>query len=272
MKKLPDYLFTRKFLLPTVAFITVFSVIFLAVYTPFSATSWLTLKEGYLRTGTLSFYTVSVLFLIASKLLYIEFTDRKHPGFGGVLVYYLFEMLVISVFYIAATALVRHDGRSAWTLFPKSFICVMLIMSIPYALSFMFGYAKGLKMEMGQADAGSAGNRLVSIHDSKGKIRLSLMSCDLFYAQSEDNYVKLFYSQGGGLKSTMIRTSSKSIEEDLDGVMVRCHRSYLINPAKVSFFNNDRDNLYVQLNDSAISPIPVSRSYRGALELLLSKQ
>ena len=62
-----------------------------------------------------------------------------------------------------------------------------------------------------------------------------------------------------------------NIEDDLEGLITRCHRSYLINIAKVRFFNNDRDNLYVILDQEGINPIPVSRSYRDTVASLLSK-
>ena len=94
---------------------------------------------------------------------------------------------------------------------------------------------------------------------------------DILYAVSEDNYVKIFYEQDGVVRNSMIRTTAKNIEDDLEGLITRCHRSYLINIAKVRFFNNDRDNLYVILDQEGINPIPVSRSYRDTIASMLSK-
>ena len=47
MNKLPDYMFTRKFLFLTVLFIVVFSILFLQLYSPFSSTYWFSLRENY---------------------------------------------------------------------------------------------------------------------------------------------------------------------------------------------------------------------------------
>ena len=133
------------------------------------------------------------------------------------------------------------------------------------------GVSKGFKIQSESNTFRPSGTLIVSIHDNKGNIKLSLRIMDILYAVSEDNYVKVFYEQDGELKNSMIRTTAKNIEDDLEGQITRCHRSYLINIAKVKFFNNDRDNLYVILDHEGINPIPVSRSYRDTIATLLSK-
>jgi DNA-binding LytR/AlgR family response regulator len=155
-------------------------------------------------------------------------------------------------------------------IFPKALMCIFLILVIPYVIAYLYGYARAYKLQAA-ADAKPQGTLVVSIHDNNGKIRLSLRIMDILYAVSEDNYVKIFYEQDGVVKNCMIRTTAKNIEDDLEGYITRCHRSYLINIAKVRFFNNDRDNLYVILDQDGINPIPVSRSYRDAIASLLSK-
>ena len=79
MGKVPEYMFTRKFLFLTVLFITVFSIMFLKLYSPFSNTYWLTL-QGNLLLGTISIYTVSVLFLLLSKVILIDIHRKYTVG------------------------------------------------------------------------------------------------------------------------------------------------------------------------------------------------
>jgi hypothetical protein len=141
------------------------------------------------------------------------------------------------------------------------------------------GVSGSLKTTLPLSDLGSydmllldmLNNHIVSIRDNKGKTRLSILVNDILYAVSEDNYVKIFYEQEGQIKKTLIRTTAKNIEDDLEGFITRCHRSYLVNIKRVRFFNNDRDNLYVLLDNENINPIPVSRSYRDIIGNLLSK-
>jgi len=271
MNKLPDYMFTRKFLFLTVLFIVVFSVLFLQLYSPFSSTYWFTLKDGYKMLGTITMYAFSVLFLLSSKVLLMDLNRRFGVGIKGLILFSLAEVLIVSIIYVALTVLVRQDNIPLKELLPKAIFCIFLILLIPYTIAYLFGYAHGLKVQSGSSPTRPNGALIVSIHDIKGNIKLSLRIMDILYAVSEDNYVKVFYEQDGVVRNSMIRTTAKNIEDDLEGYITRCHRSYLINIAKVRFFNNERDNLYVILDQDGINPIPVSRSYRDSIAALLSK-
>ena len=269
MSKIPDYMFTRKFLFSTVLFIVLFSILFLQLYSPFSSTYWFTLRESYKLLGTVTLYAFAVMFLISSKVLLIELNRRYEIRIPGLILFSLAEVLAVSVIYVAITMLVQQDTKLA-ELFPRALFCIFLILVIPYCIAYLYGYAHGLKIASNES-AKPKGALIVSIHDNKGNVKLSLRIMDILYAVSEDNYVKIFYEQDGVVRNSMIRTTAKNIEDDLEGLITRCHRSYLINIAKVKFFNNDRDNLYVILDQDGINPIPVSRSYRDTIASLLSK-
>lgn len=270
MNKLPDYMFTRKFLFLTVLFIVVFSILFLQLYSPFSSTYWFSLRENYKLVGTATMYAFTVMFLLSSKVLLMDLNRRIGVGVRGLVLFSLAEVLVVSIIYMAITMLVRQDSTPFIKLFPRALLCIFLILLIPYTIAYLFGYAHGLKVQSGSSPSRPNGALVVSIHDNKGNIKLSLRIMDILYAVSEDNYVKVFYEQDGVVHNSMIRTTAKNIEDDLEGLITRCHRSYLINIAKVKFFNNDRDNLYVILDQEGINPIPVSRSYRDTIANLLS--
>ncbi|MBO6077457.1 MAG: LytTR family transcriptional regulator [Bacteroidaceae bacterium] len=271
MNRLPDYMFTRKFLFLTVLFIVVFSILFLQLYSPFSSTYWFTLRESYKLLGTVTMYAFSVLFLMSSKVLLMDLNRRYGVGIKGLILFSLAEVLIVSIIYVAISILVKQDDTPLKELFPRALFCIFLILVIPYIIAYLFGYAHGLKVQAGSSPSRPNGALIVSIHDNKGNIKLSLRIMDILYAVSEDNYVKVFYEQEGSVRNSMIRTTAKNIEDDLEGYITRCHRSYLINIAKVKFFNNDRDNLYVILDQEGINPIPVSRSYRDVIANLLTQ-
>jgi len=271
MNKLPDYMFTRRFLFLTVLFIVVFSILFLQLYSPFSSTYWFTVRESYKFLGTVTMYAFSVLFLITSKVLLMDLNRRYGIGGWGLILYSLAEVLIVSIIYTSITLLVQQNSVTLSDLFPRAVFCIFLILVIPYIIAYLYGYAHGVTIQSVSTPSKPKGALMVSIHDNKGNIKLSLRIMDILYAVSEDNYVKVFYEQDGVVRNTMIRTTAKNIEDDLEGQITRCHRSYLINIAKVKFFNNDRDNLYVILDQEGINPIPVSRSYRDSIAALLSK-
>lgn len=270
MSKIPDYMFTRKFLFLTVLFIVVFSILFLQLYSPFSSTYWFTLHNSYKMLGTVFMYVVSVMFLLSSKVLLIDLNRKYGVGVWGLIAFSMAEVIIVSVFYVAITLLVKQNDTNSVELFPRALFCIFLILLIPYIIAYLFGYAHGLKLESGVYSSQPDGTLIVSIHDNRGNIKLSLRIMDILYAVSEDNYVKVFYEQNGMVRNSMVRTTAKNIEDDLEGHITRCHRSYLINIARVRFFNNDRDNLYVILDQEGINPIPVSRTCRDTIAALLS--
>lgn len=271
MSKCPDYMFSRKFLFSTVLFIVFFSIFFLHLYSPFSTTYWFSFKDSYKMIGTLLMYFFTVLFLLSSKVVLMDLNRRHEIGIWGLILFSLIEVLIVSVIYVMITLLVKQNGTSAAGMFPRSLLCIFLILVIPYIIAYLYGYAHGLKLQSGVKTPKNDGTLVVSIHDNKGNIKLSLRIMDILYAVSEDNYVKVFYEQDGIVKNSLIRTTAKNIEDDLEGQITRCHRSYLVNLARVRFFNNDRDNLYVILDQDGINPIPVSRSYRDAIAKLIAQ-
>ena len=91
---------------------------------------------------------------------------------------------------------------------------------------------------------------------------LVLKWCDGSYMESQDNYVKIFYSNHGRLLSYMLRCRTKAIEENLaETSVVRCHRSYMVNVMKINNIRKKGKARYVVLDNSEIKPIPVSKSY-----------
>ena len=80
--------------------------------------------------------------------------------------------------------------------------------------------------------------------------------------ESQDNYIKIFYENNGKLLSYMLRSRTKTIEENLaDTSMVRCHRSYMVNVMKINHIRKGGKARYIVLSHDDIKPIPVSKSY-----------
>lgn len=275
MKKVPYFLFKKRFLYMTVGFITLFSVIFMNIYTPFSTTAWFNLKDSKMLLSTILFYILAMLFLLWSKSILHDIAEKKTFTIIGLFGYYFAEVFVLSILYTLFTALPYNhiDIQQLLPIFSKSSICITLILIIPYTICFLYGLSKGFSEQLEHKETNTETNHLVNFKDYKNKIKLSLLTENIFYIVSEDNYVKIFYEQGNQVLSSMIRTPAKAIEEMLSPYhIIRCHRSYMVNIDKVQFFNNDRNNLYLLLNNRQINPIPVSRTFRELIENELSKR
>ena len=71
--EVPKFMLRRKYQLESVFFIVLFSVIFMVVYQPFSATAWFGLSPAPRMFVTLCFYLVAIAILVLSKQLFAYF-------------------------------------------------------------------------------------------------------------------------------------------------------------------------------------------------------
>lgn len=114
---------------------------------------------------------------------------------------------------------------------------------------------------------------LVHIRDEKGVLRLAVSRDVVLFFQSSDNYVTVFYHRNGSVRKELVRTTLKRLEKELDtGFFVRCHRSYIVNMAKVRATNKGLNNMYLELDDLPDAKIHVSRKFRTTVLRLLDKK
>ena len=115
-KKAPRYLLESRTLTGSVIFIVLFSILFMVVYGPYSATSWLTLmfqeqESDVIYSGfrmvmaSVAFYLVAIAFLILSKVM-LHQIHRRYPFSNGQLMLWVGgEVLMESFIYTVFTEL-----------------------------------------------------------------------------------------------------------------------------------------------------------------------
>ena len=81
-----------------------------------------------------------------------------------------------------------------------------------------------------------------------------------------DNYVNIYYQTTDEVTRFMLRSSMKKQEKLLEPHgFVRCHRSFIVNFAKVVLLRKDKDGPYLDLGNKDIREIPVSKTYLDAV-------
>lgn len=92
--------------------------------------------------------------------------------------------------------------------------------------------------------------------------KLALDSGELILAKSAENYVEIHYLSGGNGTKKLLRTTFKSIEDQLRpfSQMIRCHRTYIINMDHVIKLHREYGRIYLKMN-GVDEDIPVSRQY-----------
>jgi len=102
-------------------------------------------------------------------------------------------------------------------------------------------------------------NRITKIKtDTREEFTLNLKN--LVYIEAQENYSKIVWREEDKVKEKILRVTLKKLEEQLvDDVILRCHRSYIIN-TKVDFSIYGNSNGYWLKSKLVKQKIPISRS------------
>ena len=106
-----------------------------------------------------------------------------------------------------------------------------------------------------------------TLFDNNGVLKLSVSSANLYYVESDDNYIKVWYSDNkGNLQTYMLRCRLKTVEESFAGSdLLRCHRKFIVNMGKVKVLQKVGATYEITLDNEAIAPIPVTKTYIEAV-------
>jgi hypothetical protein len=135
---------------------------------------------------------------------------------------------------------------------------------LPYSFAILIVYYKNQRNEIESLKTNAnkpAEKRLIIFKDENGKIKFSLLSKDLLILESTDNYVSVFYILQNKVQRKLLRNSLKNLEEMLrENMIVRCHRSFMVNPTNVEFMQKKGKKLSIKIKHFDKS-IPVSEKY-----------
>lgn len=112
---------------------------------------------------------------------------------------------------------------------------------------------------------------LIRFHDEQKRLKLVISSESILYIESEENYVHIVHLDNGRVKDFTLRSSMRALEEPLiRHGLVRCHRSFFLNPSHVDLLKKDANGFALaQLDRDDAKPIPVSKRYYEAVTSLL---
>ena len=288
-KKAPRYLLESRTLTGSVIFIVLFSILFMIIYGPYSSTSWLTLMfqeqediglySGFrMVMASVAFYLVAIAFLILSKVL-LHQVHRKHPITNGQLMLWVGgEVVMVSFIYTVFTELfVITDPNMFLSILGRAILVLAFILIVPYVICVLYATTRyqrllldriGMNMVNDKTD--NTDPKLIHLVDSTGKLKMSISIDSLYYVESQDNYVKIYYEADGKLCNYMLRSTTKAIENKFGEYLIRCHRGYIVNKNKIKIFRNDRDGMYIKLTHDSIKQIPVSKSYSSNIQRVLA--
>lgn len=275
--KIPNYLNERANIIKLILFTSMFALVFINIYTPFGSERWYHVSElRYFIFSSLIILT-GVLVVVISRII-MYYVHKKHP-----LLYWHYglwiagEIFFMSMFYTLYTHAVSPE-RDIMDIFKKSVINTCLVLLLPYSVSWLYfswmDKKKTLAKLQEEALPEKNSAKMIPFKDEKGDMRLTISTDNLLYLEAADNYVNIKYLNKGKLSSFMLRNSLKNLELFLSphyNMMVRCHRSYMVNFEKVKIMRREKDGIYLELDSENTMDIPVSKTYITKLTTMFSK-
>ena len=237
-----------------------FFLTFAALYKPFNSDMWLnTAKASFSFNITMMMCIILVVMLISRLSLY--FTRAvNHISLTWYRLWCVFEIVVSSFFVALYASLIGDYDLQYLEVLVRTFGFLALVLVFPYVGMEVFLTLSDLK----NTDPSEL-TESVKLHfyDSRHSLKFVVAADHILYIKADENYITIHYLESDKKKMYEMRSSMKNIEEICvtNGVL-RCHRSYFVNPAHIKALRKDKENSIVaELDIAGETPIPVSKRY-----------
>jgi hypothetical protein len=264
---------------------TLFALVFLTAYTPFSETSWFQLGTNSRFLGTVAFVGIGTFFLACSRVLMTySVKRRRHFAMWAYILWLFLEIVVIAAFHTYLSFfIVKATPYSLGYIFGKSLLITFIALAVPYIITDLMFILQDTrrKLMLTKSDTVESDNEVLPEHteiinlmDNNGNLKLSVKLDNLYYIKAEDNYINVFYQRNGAIASYMLRCKMKTIEDNCvdSSSLMRCHRSYIVNAKKISVLHNEADGFIIEFDREGLDSIPVSKTYsKRVLEVFNKK-
>ena len=277
-KKLPPYLLGKYQLIGTVTFSVLFAIVFLNLYIPFSDTAWFGLGNSEAFENTVVFIMSSIGMLIVSRMLMYRANKLREMTYFEYVVWCILEILLICAIYTRMTIDIFHPVNHTWTdIFSHTLPYCAIALCIPYFMTGMYfaiidknKTIRLLNYEQvvtDEAPKQEAHLQKITLYDNSGTLKMSINVDNLYYIESDDNYIKVWYTNGQGeLQQYQLRCRLKTVEDSFkSSKLLRCNRKYIVNMDKVGNFRKESSGYVLELINKAIPEIPVTKSYNDAI-------
>lgn len=250
--------------------VPLFTYLFVIIYQPFD-------MAAHLSKGTFPFiahlsilYSIYTVSMVTTRLL-LFLLRRKISASKTIYAAWCFGELVFSSFLMSIYVSLAMSGETSFfsaartTLGANAGIAIFAYVILFLCLDIYSRHTE--EEEEKEAEKAS----LLRFFDEYHKLRLIIASTAIVYIKSEDNYLQIYYMDQQKLKRQMLRSSMRSQEELLiRHGLLRCHRSYFVNPGFIQVLHRDANgSLVAELNQPGCEAIPVSRKYKDEITNLI---
>ena len=287
LNKLPSYLLGKYQLIGTVTFAVLFAIVFLNIYIPFSETAWFVLGGGDSHTFffTLTFIITSIMALVVSRMVLYRCGKQHTMTYLSYIIWCIMEIMAVGGIYTWITVInIPLHGEVPLDVFLRSLLYGTISLGIPYLIAGMYfaiidknNTIRLMNFENVVTDEAPRENtsmQKITLFDNSGSLKLSLSLENLYYIESDDNYIKVWYTDSKAeLKQYMLRCRLKTVEESFKGSgLIRCNRKYIVNIKKVEMLRKESEGYVLDLANEAIPPIPITKTYTDSILSLFTDE
>ncbi|MBQ5644150.1 MAG: LytTR family transcriptional regulator, partial [Bacteroidaceae bacterium] len=278
-KRIPKYLLAKRNQIIMVLFVSIFAVVFINVFKPFGSGKWMIDEKEIASTKYLLWSTILVFIgmtvvAISRVIMYNYSRNPRHSiTYLKYAIWVFIELLLLSGAFTVLALIVSKNlnltSNDPLEIYKAAMQNTFFIIGIPYFICiFYFSYQeRSAKLkELMNENIGFKSSNLISIRDSRGVLQLSVAKENLLYIESADNYICIWYKKNDTLKKQLMHITMKDVSEQLaETSVVRCHRSYMINLDLVKVMRREKGNLFLELGETGVREIPISKTYGEAV-------
>ncbi len=241
----------------------IFFFAFMLVYRPFNSVEFFG-GEWFGVHLTISSCIV-LLCIIIMRLLYYYLPLRLN--YSLYIAWCFFEMVFTSFFVTLYIWLVGQKPLPYFEYYFVSFQYLSTTLVFPYII---LALSQRLYEYM-NTEPGAQSLQRMRFYDDKHNLKMVLLPEALMYIAAEENYVNIFYTENDKVRKYVLRSSMKALDEMCqDNGMIRCHRSYYINPKHIRVLRKDKEGMVsAELEAKETLKVPVSKRYYDRLSEML---
>jgi len=255
----------------------IFAFIFTNVFEPFGIYNSLK-KSGFEIFMEINIAILGVVAtLVLSQFIIRKIVKIKYFTYLTIVVWFLFEAFLIGVVWTLLTVLIDGNVSSVLNLWATNIVECVFLIGLPYftTISYLSFKEKTRKVTHLQEKIDKekiSPNTIIPFKENSNKEKLSLRLKDVLYIESDDNYVVVHFTTNQQLEKIMLRNSIKKLEvELLPYGIIRCHRSYMVNPINISRKEKTPKGFNLFIRGFEQLEVPVSKSYFSELEKIFKQ-
>ena len=177
------------------------------------------------------------------------------------------------IYTLSSSAINLESSRTAAEIFWHALPYCAIALGVPYIIATMYfiivdknkiiSLISCDNIVTDEVQKNGEQQKKITLCDNNGTIKMLASLENLYYIQSDDNYIKVCYTDSQGqMQRYMLRSSLRAIEENFKDIgLIRCSRQYIVNASNVGSIRKESGGYILELSNHNIQPVTVTKNY-----------